>query len=138
MKRRHFIQLGLTATARLLVPARGAEALKSSTLSHPKRGLGITTKAGSQWHEKLEHIGARWFYSWGPTAPASIPDGIKFVPMIYGRTGVELQTKISETLKQQGASELLGFNEPDSKAQSDLKVEQALELWPELMKLGLR
>jgi len=138
MNRRNFIQLGLAATAGLVVPAHGAETLTSSTPSHPKRGLGITTKPGSQWREKLERCGARWFYSWGPIAPKSLPNEVKFAPMIYGRTGVELQTKIGEILKQQGSQELLGFNEPDSKEQSDLKVEQALELWPELMKLGLR
>ena len=138
MKRRQFIQLGLAATAGLVVPAHGAETLTPSTPSHPKRGLGITTKPASQWREKLERSGARWFYSWGPTAPESIPDQIKFVPMIWGRTGVELQSKIPEILKQQGSQELLGFNEPDRKEQSDLKVEQALKLWPELMKLGLR
>jgi len=138
MNRRNFIQLGLAATAGLVVPAHGAETLTSSTPSHPKRGLGITTKPGSQWREKLERCGARWFYSWGPIAPKSLPNEVNFAPMIYGRTGVELQTKIGEILKQQGSQELLGFNEPDSKEQSDLKVEQALELWPELMKLGLR
>jgi hypothetical protein len=138
MKRRHFIQLGLAATAGLLVPAHGAETLTPSAPSHPKRGLGLSAKPGSQWCEKIERSGARWFYSWGPIAPASLPNEVKFVPMIWGRTGVEMQVKIPEILKQQGSQELLGFNEPDSKAQSDLKVEQALDLWPELMKLGLR
>ena len=85
MKRRHLIQLCLTSTASLIVPACGAETLTLSTPSRPKRGLGITTKPGSQWREKIERIGARWFYSWGPLAPASMPDEIKFVPMIYGR-----------------------------------------------------
>lgn len=138
MNRRNFIQLGLAATASLVVPAHGAETLTSFTSSHPKRGLGITTKPGSQWREKLERSGARWFYSWGPKAPESIPDKIKFVPMIYGKTGIELQTKIGEILKEQRSEELLGFNEPDRVEQSDMKVEEALERWPDIMKLGLR
>ena len=138
MNRRNFFQLGLAATAGLIVPAHGAESMTPVIPSRPKRGLGITTKPGSQWREKFERSGARWFYSWGPLAPESIPGGVTFVPMIWGRTGVELHPKIDEILKQQGSQELLGFNEPDSKAQADMKVEQALELWPELMKFGLR
>lgn len=143
MNRRQFVQLGLAATAGLVVPGRGAEMSSSNapssspTPSHPKRGLGITTQPGSQWREKLERSGARWFYSWGPRAPESIPAGIEFVPMIWGRTGVEMQAKIPEILKQQGSQELLGFNEPDRAAQSDMTVAKALELWPDLMKLGL-
>jgi hypothetical protein len=137
MNRRQFVQLGLAATAGLVVPAHGADMLPSSTPSHPKRGLGITTKPGSQWREKLERSGARWFYSWGPRAPESIPAGIEFVPMIWGRTGVEMQSKIPELLKQQGSKELLGFNEPDNSEQAKLTVEQALDLWPGLMKIGL-
>ncbi len=138
MNRRNFIQLGLGASASLVVGAHGADVLTPSTPAKAKRGLGITTKPGSQWREKLERSGVRWFYSWGPTAPASIPAGVTFVPMIWGRTGVELHPKISDILKQQGSQELLGFNEPDRKEQSDMTVEQALELWPELMKFELR
>ncbi len=137
MNRRQFVQLGLAATAGLVIPARSEDKLSSPTPVHPKRGLGITTKPGSQWREKVQQSGARWFYSWGPKAPESIPDGVEFVPMIWGRTGVEMDSKIPDIVKQQGSKALLGFNEPDNTEQSDLTVEKALELWPSLMKIGL-
>lgn len=138
MKRRQFIQLGLAAAAGLAVPVGAAETLAASKPSRPKRGIGITTKPGNQWREKLERSGVSWFYSWGPLAAEAMPAGVAFAPMIWGRTGVELQTKIPEILKDQGAKELLVLNEPDSKEQADMKVEQALEMWPELMKLEVR
>jgi len=137
MDRRKFIQVSLAA-AGTLVSSRAAEAFKHSLKTNPKRGLGITTKPGSQWREKIERCGARWFYTWGSTAPEIIPDGVKFVPMIYGKPGREFLAKMRAKLNQQGCLELLGFNEPDHKDQSDMSVEQALELWPSLMELGLR
>ncbi len=138
MNRRHFIQLGLAATAGLAVAGHGAAARPASAPLRPKRGLGITTKPGSQWGEKLERSGARWFYSWGSTKPEPIPDEIKFVPMIFGRNLEKLPPQIVQTLRQKGCKELLGFNEPDQKHQSDMTVDHALELWPGLMDTGLR
>ena len=138
MNRRHFIQLGLTAAAGLAIPVRGAEMLTASAKSNPKRGLGITTKPGSQWREKLEQSNARWFYSWGSNAPETIPDQIKFVPMVFGKPGKELPASLGATFKREGFKEILGFNEPDHKDQSDMTVEKALELWPSLMATGLR
>jgi hypothetical protein len=137
MNRRQFVQLGLAATAGLVVSVHGADKSSSSAAAHPKRGLGTITKPGSQWREKVERSGVRWFYSWGPRAPESIPDGVEFVPMIWGRTGVEMDSKIPELIQQQGSKTLLGFNEPDHVEQSHMTVETALDLWPAMMKIGL-
>jgi len=82
--------------------------------------------------------GAHWFYSWGSTPPENLPDGIEFVPMIWGGNAVESLAKTGADLRQQGYKELLGFNEPDHDDQSNLTVEHALELWPKLMDLGMR
>ena len=138
MNRRNFIQLGLAATAGLAVSGHGAAVAEVPAPARPKRGIGLATNPHNQWPEKLERSGARWFYSWGPTAPKSIPNGVQFIPMIFGIPGVVLNTKIPEILKQQGSQELLGFNEPDRVDQSDVDVKAALEVWPDVMGLGLR
>ncbi len=137
MNRRKFIQLGLTASAGLITAGSLAGPVALHAPARPKRGLGLGIRSAGPWRKKLQQSGAQWFYTWGPEAPQSVPDGIEFVPMIWGRTGVEMMAAIPEILKQQGSTELLGFNEPDRAEQSNLTVEMALELWPGLMQLGL-
>jgi hypothetical protein len=59
---------------------------------------------------------------------------VPFVPMVWGATaagGVD-------TAGLAGEPVVLGFNEPDLRAQSNLTVAQAIALWPDLMATGAR
>lgn len=58
--------------------------------------------------------------------------------MIYGRMKTESITQAGEIFRAKKFQQVLGFNEPDHKDQSDMTVEQALNLWPTLMELGVR
>ena len=138
MNRRKFIQLGLAATAGTLLPSCATRALKPSTKATPKRGLGITTKPGSQWREKLNLCGANWFYSWGSTPPENLSARVEFVPMVWGGKPDDSFTNLGKELRKAGYQQLLGLNEPDQKDQSNMAVEDALALWPKLMDTGLR
>lgn len=138
MNRRNFIQLSLAATAGSLLPSCATQALTPSTTSNPKRGLGITTKPGSQWRERLQLCGASWFYSWGSTPPENLLAGVQFVPMVWSGKPGDSFAKLGEQLRKADCQQLLGFNEPDQKEQSNMTVDQTLELWPKLMELGLR
>jgi hypothetical protein len=60
--------------------------------------------------------------------------GAEFVNMIWSGADVTPETIGRLT----GADTILGFNEPDHARQSDMTVEEALALWPELMKTGAR
>jgi len=84
----------------------------------------------------LAEINVSWFYTWQPhTMRITKPDGVEFVPMIWGETFVE--PKQLELAKKSG-SVLLGFNEPDRTDQANMTVQQALDLWPHLMATGMR
>jgi hypothetical protein len=79
----------------------------------------------------LRHSGADWYYTWSTTH-----DGISgpgFVPMIWGAKSTDAATLAQA---KQAGPYLLGFNEPDMSAQANMTVDQALSLWPELMKTG--
>lgn len=58
--------------------------------------------------------------------------------MIFGRMKDENILKAGDDFRDHKLQQLLGFNEPDHKDQSNMTVEQALDLWPKLMELGLR
>jgi len=119
------------------------QSLRSS--QHPKKGICLTTKKNNQdsWKANVEAVRAGWHYSWGAKLPEEEPEGVEFVPMIWGYWGTNdgFLSKIEELTAAKPADSqkhLLGFNEPDGKGQANLSVERALEAWPYLMKTGRR
>jgi Glycosyl hydrolase catalytic core len=104
----------------------------TGTLSAKK---GVSTWEFSGVSAALQDVGASWYWNWaaGPTAGAG--DSVEFVPMIWGPGAV---TADNLDRAQRNGTALLGFNEPDFASQSNLSVERALELWPQLQATGLR
>ena len=138
MNRRQFLQFTLAASAGALLPGCVTSSTTASSHPHAKRGIGIGTKPGSQWREKVELCGARWFYSWNRVPPENIPAGVEFVPMIWNGKPGQSYAELGKQLRKAGYTELLGFNEPDQAKQGNMTVEAALDLWPKLMETGMR
>ena len=100
----------------------------------PKKGVG--TWYFPSVNRTLSDANVSWYYSWQPhTMEIRPPRGVEFVPMMWDETFVK--PKELELAKKSG-SVLLGFNEPDGSDQANMTVEEALDLWPELMATGLR
>ncbi|MGN6644802.1 MAG: glycosyl hydrolase, partial [Verrucomicrobiota bacterium] len=97
-----------------------------------------TTGKDNGWRRKLQLSGARWFYSWSKNPPEHIPEGIEFVPMIFGQMNGQTMAQAGAEFQDGKLKQVLGFNEPDEKHQSNMTVEQALDLWPKLMKFDIR
>ena len=126
--RRLFINLLLLT---VLLPA--VAQTKSS-----KRGLG--------WHEASQPFteaviqklapGVAWVYNWGQAPvgrPASLGSGksVEYVPMCWNNNFDE--TKLREWLNgNPGTKYLLGYNEPNFSAQSNMTPQQAATAWPRL------
>lgn len=103
-----------------------------------KKGAAFTTR-GTQWSFKVSDLKAHWHYSWGSNLSEFEPDNVDFVPMIWGKTGIDAE-KVAElkALKEGGKIRyLLGFNEPDGAEQANMTVAEAVELWPMLEEVGL-
>jgi len=122
-------------------PSRAAGPAKQPpvAVAHPSRAAtGICRKGVSTWAfaaagKSLAESGACWFYTWAPD-PLGVR-GKHFVPMIWGARSVTASNLAA--VRKRGPV-LLGFNEPDMAAQSDMTPEQALALWPKLQSTGLR
>jgi hypothetical protein len=135
MRRRDFLA---TASALSLAAALGAQVAPVAKPSR-KKGLGLSTKKGTGWLEKVQALQPAWLYTWGGSRPDGLPSAIDFVPMVWGYGGQDGPIeKLGEKAKAAGQRELLGFNEPDGKDQANIPVEKALAAWPALMKTGLR
>jgi hypothetical protein len=95
---------------------------------------GVSTWSFTGADQALAESGASWFYNWGSTPSGIAAPGVSYVPMIWGAADVTSATL--DQVRQEG-SILLGFNEPDQGGQSNMSVQQALNLWPQLMATGM-
>jgi RNA polymerase sigma factor (sigma-70 family) len=97
-----------------------------------KKGLGAWKFTGVD--TALKDSGADWYYTWSTQHTGiGTPPGAQFVPMIWGADSV---TPAALSQAKAAGPYLLGFNEPDMAAQSNLTVDKALDLWPQLQATG--
>ncbi|MFC9843814.1 sigma-70 family RNA polymerase sigma factor [Streptomyces sp. NPDC060223] len=117
-----------TRTAADPAPAPAPVEIASSA----KKGVGVWSFNGVS--QALAASGASWYYTWATQhSGVTTPSSATFVPMIWGAASV---TDASLAEARANGPYLLGFNEPDMAAQSNMTVEQSLGLWPRLMEAG--
>jgi hypothetical protein len=90
-----------------------------------KRGIAI---GRSSLTDAALRPGIAWWYNWGSGMEQSA-DGLEFAPMIWG-DGFDVNDLIEDI--PQGATFLLGFNEPNFFEQADLSASEAAALWPQV------
>jgi RNA polymerase sigma factor (sigma-70 family) len=131
-----------TASPAVRDPSRTPPALVPK--GHPpavRAAAGSCLKGVATWKfgaasRSLKASGACWYYDWAADSSGiAKPSGVEFVPMIWGSRSVTAATLAQA--KARGRT-LLGFNEPDLAAQSNMSSAQALALWPKLMATGMR
>jgi hypothetical protein len=103
-----------------------------------KKGVAFTNKS-KDWSYKTSDLGAHWMYSWGNELREEIPGNVEYVPMFWGKGSVtdENINRIKQLVADGKVKYILGFNEPDGKAQANMSVDQAIELWPRLEEIGV-
>jgi hypothetical protein len=100
--------------------------------SSARKGVGVWSFNGVS--QALAASGASWYYTWSTQHPGvTTPPSASFVPMVWGAASV---TDASLAQARAHGPYLLGFNEPDMAQQSNMTVDQALDLWPRLMTAG--
>lgn len=116
-----------TATASTPTPTATKAAVHAVTTS--KKGVCAWSFTGVD--TALVASGASWYYTWAADHPGIHRPG--FVPMIWG-AGSATRANLAAATK--AGPYLLGFNEPDLAAQSNLTVQAALDLWPRVQAAG--
>ncbi len=117
----------------------GAVAAETRAPGGEPKTLKSIAKTLGDYPEIGAWSGARWYYNWSREPGTHAPPGMEFVPMIWGApknpdgslNAPLLKRQIQEALERNpGCKNLLGFNEPDHKNQSNMTVARALEAWP--------
>jgi len=110
--------------------------------------VSISTKKGfvNNTVNNITSVNAKWYYNWGYTnanlsgVPINSITGfqdIKFTPMIWGLKTLPQTSDLPPEIPNY-EDVLLGFNEPDGTAQSNIQVTDAIKAWPQLMATGRR
>jgi hypothetical protein len=113
-----------------------------------KKGIAFTLREEGEmgsWVENIPKVVALnpyWNYSWGSKRVEAQPDNIEFVPMLWGAWGEtgfieRIVSDIYPQIESGQAKRVLGFNEPDFKAQANLPVQDAVSYWHILEDIGI-
>ena len=90
------------------------------------------TKKGINNTDVGDSVNASWYYNWGSGSQSL--DDMEYVPMKWGGGNVNANNFIYK----KNITHQLAFNEPDGADQSNMEVDAAIRLYPQLMATGLR
>lgn len=101
-----------------------------------KKGVGTSTNTTvGVWWKNIVNLKAHWFYTWGTSIPdaemMNLPQNVDFVPMFWNGANVNAATiaKMNALYAEGKLKYVLGFNEPDLTAESNMSVSDALDKW---------
>jgi hypothetical protein len=128
------LRTGLPLLLLLCLACAPAQAQSRST----KRGLAYGYHSAEDM--KVLSPGISWWYNWSPqpeSGAASVASsvGVSFVPMVWG--GTPNADQLVSTLPS-GTQYLLGFNEPNFKAQANMTPSVAASRWAVLQDVARR
>jgi len=119
--------------AQSVTAALDAGSVPTAAFHSNKKGVGQNDR---NFPEPVDALGCSWYYNWTPVrARGEKAIQAEFVPMIWGREHLEANLG---KLAGCGATNLLGFNEPDNEGEANMTVAEAAALWPKLMAAGMR
>lgn len=98
--------------------------------------------------QRIAALRVSWNYSWNMHLVDEQPEGVEFIPMVFGGTPMQapdaprmlaeqLARAVEPGIRAGRVKRLLGPNEPDRKEHGNLTVEQTLALWPAMEALGV-
>lgn len=113
---------GLLAASTLAAPVEQQN--EPRFLGTSKRGLAFND--ASLLNTFIGKFKYGWSYNWGATGPSHGPE---FVPMLWGPKMFDKWSDSVEKSLSSGATNLLGFNEPDLPEQANMSPQEAAKAW---------
>lgn len=91
-----------------------------------------TKKGWTSGRDLAEALQCSWHYDWNNEAVSDF--NVEYIPMRHNR----YWNSFENINNKQHSTHALGFNEPERSDQANMTVDEAIALWPELLKSGLR
>ncbi|MCU0796891.1 MAG: glycoside hydrolase family protein [Akkermansiaceae bacterium] len=104
-----------------------------------KKGIGLGGDP-ELVQKQVKALQVGWHYNWMAAWKGRKIKDVEYVPMIFkdNEWTARALDSVKVSRSKMESSPLLGYNEPDAKAQGSMSVEAALELWPALEKTNRR
>lgn len=96
-----------------------------------KKGFGFVPSIAGP-----KKLNCDWYYNWNSKTTDDFTD-IEFVPMKWNAKTTS-DKGWTDIVNLQGVTHVLGFNEPEKSDQSNMTVDQQIEMWPKILESGLR
>ncbi|GFF22638.1 alkali-sensitive linkage protein 1 [Aspergillus udagawae] len=123
---KNLLTAGLLASSAVAAP-HGHQHSHIEKRSSTKRGAAYNDASTVQ---ALGNTGSiSWAYDWNMLASGTLPSGVEFVPMLWGSKMFGGWLAAIETALASGSNYILGFNEPDSSAQSAMSPSEAAQAY---------
>lgn len=120
----------LASTALALPPPLRRESGSNNQTTSPggsKRGAAYNDVSAVKALNKNSAIS--WAYNWAATPDGDLPEGVEFVPMLWGTKSLSDFAANIETFltgsSPSGSKYIMGFNEPDASNQASMAVSDA-------------
>lgn len=110
----------------------GAALVAFSAGASEKRGIGVNSYSIAEMELLLPQVS--WYYNWGNTSTLDSHEGVDFVPMCWGNYNPDAIRNYCKAHPE--VKYLLGFNEPNFVAQSNMTPTVAAEKWPAVQALA--
>lgn len=109
--------------------------------SSRKRGLGWPWDQPGTHFKLYEPYAATgkiaWFFNWECWIPDSVPAGMEWIPCVRTASNAreQLDGYLTDIIRNRGikTTALLGFNEPEIPEQANMSVEEAVQLWRDVV-----
>lgn len=122
---RNLLSAALLASTAFALPPPLRRDSGNQTVTQSKRGAAFNDINAVQ---ALDANGAiSWAYNWAASPGGTLPDGVEYVPMLWGAKSIgDFVASIENVLLRGGSKYILGFNEPDASNQAAMSVSDAV------------
>lgn len=109
--------------------AVAASSAPATSNSGDKRGLAYNDISLLSQFTTVANTKTSWAYNWGSSPGGTVPAGLTYVPMFWGLKSVGSWKSDADAAIAAGSKALLGMNEPDLPAQSNMSPADAATAW---------
>ncbi|GAA5975143.1 hypothetical protein JCM5350_000156 [Sporobolomyces pararoseus] len=115
-------------------PSPAAASFGTSTGSAASSANSLRCRKGVGYNKAAltEQLDICWAYNWDSSG-GGLKDGVMYIPMLWGAKKLEGWEAAADTAIKNGATHILGFNEPDLSEQANLSPSAAASLWSSAM-----
>ncbi|ODM17406.1 hypothetical protein SI65_07081 [Aspergillus cristatus] len=129
---KNLLSTALLASTAFALPSPLRRQTGNETVTHSKRGAAYNDI--NAVHDLDVNGAISWAYNWAVTPGGTLPDGVEFVPMLWGTKSIsDFVANIETVLFGSNSKYIMAFNEPDQANQAAMSVSDAVSTFKQFI-----